>query len=684
MKEDGTEKKKLLRDLARSATLGQKPDISGLSAEELQILVHELGVYQTELETQNEELREARLRLEEARDRYRELYEFAPVGYFTLDAEGVICQINLAGCALLGRERVWLVGRSFSSLLAEESAIELRRRLTPEPGGEKAEPLELTPAFGGKHLRLEIAPRQEGEEWRFRVAAIDLTEVREAEQALRESERRFRSLAETAPLGIFEADHLCRFQYVNEQWARITGLSRDKSRDFGWTAAVHPGDRLRIAGEWSGRIGAEHWSQEFRLRRADGSEGWARIHSAPSGMQDGRPTGYVGALEDITELKRTESALRESEERFRALVMASSEALYRMSPDWSEMRQLHSESFLSKTLEIEGAWRKKYIPPEDLPQVNAAIREAIERKSVFELEHRIRRADGTLGWVSSRAVPFFDEEGELVEWFGAASDITERKEMEKKLRDATAAAEEASRAKSEFLANMSHEIRTPMTVTLSALELLKASGLREEQTQLLEMAETASHSLLALLNDILDSSKIEARKIELRPERCLVAHCLEKAVALFSLQARNKGVELSIEIDPGAPAVVFLDCDRLHQVLTNLIGNAVKFTEKGRIVAGAAPHGEGLLFSVRDTGIGIPQDQLERLFESFTQPDASHTRRYGGTGLGLAISKGLVELMGGRIWAQSRPGEGTTFFFTLPQRGAGAGIRAPQGRERGG
>jgi|GEM_PF-1600378 len=235
------------------------------------------------------------------------------------------------------------------------------------------------------------------------------------------------------------------------------------------------------------------------------------------------------------------------------------------------------------------------------------------------------------------------------------------------LQQARDAAEEATRAKSAFLANMSHEIRTPMTVTLSALELLKDSGLREDQAQLLEMASSSSHSLLGLISDILDVSKIEARMLDLHPEPCIVGLCLEKAVNLFTLQAERKGLKLLLELAPGVPETAVFDPDRFHQVLVNLLGNAIKFTEQGCITLGAAGQGNGLLISLRDTGIGIPNHQLGRLFESFTQLDASSTRRYGGTGLGLAISKGLVELMGGEIWAESRPGAGSTFFFTVPQ-----------------
>ncbi|MFO7982731.1 MAG: ATP-binding protein [Desulfuromonadales bacterium] len=240
--------------------------------------------------------------------------------------------------------------------------------------------------------------------------------------------------------------------------------------------------------------------------------------------------------------------------------------------------------------------------------------------------------------------------------------------IEDELHRAIEIAKDASKYKSEFLANMSHEIRTPMTVTLGALDILKTSRLDQEQNMLVEMADNSTQNLLALIDDILDFSKIEARKVELAEQVIVLRLCLEKTVGMLALEAERKGLDLSMDVAPDVPETCLVDPNCLHQVMTNLLGNAIKFTQKGYITAGIRPDKDGLTFYVEDTGIGIPADRSVQLFASFTQGDNSITRKYGGTGLGLAISKGLVELMGGTIEVQSREGEGSVFYFTLPQR----------------
>jgi signal transduction histidine kinase len=235
---------------------------------------------------------------------------------------------------------------------------------------------------------------------------------------------------------------------------------------------------------------------------------------------------------------------------------------------------------------------------------------------------------------------------------------------------AKAAAEEANRAKSEFLAKMSHEVRTPMTVVIGAIDHLLERGATSEQRPLLEMAATAAERLLANVNDVLDIAKIEARQIKIASEPFDLRKCVANSVDIFTLSAREKDLLLHWQVADQVPSQVEGDADRLAQVLVNLVGNAVKFTAQGEVALKVSEGKEGIVFEVRDTGIGIPKESLAKIFDPFDQGDSSRTRQYGGTGLGLAISKELVELMGGVIRVESDEGQGSKFTFVIPFRGA--------------
>ncbi|MDK2980159.1 MAG: hypothetical protein PWQ55_506 [Chloroflexota bacterium] len=286
-------------------------------------------------------------------------------------------------------------------------------------------------------------------------------------------------------------------------------------------------------------------------------------------------------------------------------------------------------------------------------------------ESVHATTRRVRK-DGSLVEVEVLGVPIYSDDHEITDFMAIYHDVTE---LQRARKDALA----ASQAKSEFLANMSHEIRTPMNGVIGMTSLLLDTPLNAEQREYAETIRKSGDALLSIINDILDFSKIEANKLELEDHPFNLRECIESALDLVAYQASEKELELLYNVAENIPAVVVGDVTRLRQIIANLLSNAVKFTEKGEVEVSAQldesrDHSVRLRFAVRDTGIGIPPDQTGRLFNLFSQIDASTTRRFGGTGLGLSICKRLVDLMGGEIWVESSgvPGEGTTFYFSLP------------------
>jgi PAS domain S-box-containing protein len=321
-------------------------------------------------------------------------------------------------------------------------------------------------------------------------------------------------------------------------------------------------------------------------------------------------------------------------------------------------------------VKLSTAWWSGQIHAEDRARVRASRRSVIEGGgSLWSCEYRYRRADGSYAYVYDRGYVVRDGAGKALRMTGAMMDLSDRKRAERDLEVAKEAADAANRTKSEFLANMSHEIRTPMNGVLGMTDLLLDTELNSEQRDYAGMVRDSAESLLTLLNDILDFSKIEAGKLELETIDFKLRGSIEPALKTLAPRAHEKGLEVNCRFDPDVPDALLGDPSRLRQILLNLLGNALKFTERGEINLtiqreSGNDAATSLHFTVQDTGIGIPAEKQAYIFDAFTQADGSTTRRFGGTGLGLTISRQLVQMMGGRIWVESALGEGTTFHFT--------------------
>lgn len=404
--------------------------------------------------------------------------------------------------------------------------------------------------------------------------------------------------------------------------------------------------------------------------------------------------GRVWSFRDISERRQAAENLQAAEERWELALLATHDGLWDwnaktnevfFSARWKKMIGYEDNELANRPEEWEGR-----VHPEDFPRVQRELREHLNHETPsYITEYRIRAKDGSYKWVLSRGQALWDEQGKPVRLVGSHTEITARKLAEENLRQAKQDAEAASRAKSDFLANMSHEIRTPLTAIIGMTQLVLDTELTAEQDECLKTVRSSAEALLSLVNDILDFSKIEAGKLGFETIDFSLRDILDDAMRTLSLRAHEKGLELACSVPSDVPDSLAGDPARLRQIVVNLVGNAIKFTSQGEVALNVEVERENgdsivLHFFVKDTGIGIPHDKQRLIFEVFAQADTSMSRKYGGTGLGLAISGRLVEIMQGRLWVESEPGQGSTFHFTarferrngLPEQPAALNLQA--------
>ena len=529
----------------------------------------------------------------------------------------------------------------------------------------------------GRTARVENLVVRKTQEIREANAQLqaEMAERKRVDAAMRQSEKRFRSLVETTSDWIWETDARGVYTYSSPRIKDLLGYEVDEV--LGRTPFdLMPAETARKAAELFAELAVSH--RHFaRLEHVNLHKDGRRIVVESSGVpivdDAGNLLGYRGINRDVTERKQAEEEL--AFERFLLTTLMDN------CPDY-----IYFKDAQSRFLRISRVLAEHFglaDPAEACGKTDFDFFERARAEEAFADEQRVMRTgrpvvdkeerqiwpDGRFSWVSTSKVPLRSASGEIVGTFGISRDITERKQFESQLRGAKEAAEAANRAKSAFLANMSHEIRTPMNAILGMTELVLDTRLDPQQREFLHVVIESGEALLALISDILDFSRIDAERIALDRAVFDLRESLGDTMKSLAAQADAKGIELACDVHADVPGLVVGDAGRLRQIVVNLVGNAIKFTQRGEVLMQVdCPSRVGdhamLHFAVSDTGIGIPEEKRQAIFEVFEQADNSTTRRFGGTGLGLAISSRLVEMMGGRIWVESEEGRGSTFHFT--------------------
>ena len=486
---------------------------------------------------------------------------------------------------------------------------------------------------------------------------------------------RFAAISDSSPLGILLLDSRGKCQYSNPTYLRITQQTVEAAAGDGWKSAILADDRDEFTAKWYEALSASvGFHSQFRLGRADGWTVIGEMHADRMKL-DGKNYGFVVTLEDITRRHAQEAELHRQSERLRLALESAREGTW----DWDlELGIINCSEVLISMLgyqeeDVNGPREKwmSYIHPDDRSRIQTSLAPHLQQDvELYECEYRIKNSSGDWWWVLDRGrVVERDEAGEPIRMVGVIASIEERKQFEEALVLAMGRAESANHAKSEFLAMMSHEIRTPMNGVIGMTSLLLEENLTPEQRELAETVRVSGEALLTIINDILDFSKIEAGKMQLETIAFQPRALVEEVVDLMGERAGAKRLDLVSLFDSRLPQMLSGDPGRLRQIILNLTSNAIKFTETGEVsirltVDTLTTRTTLIRCEVTDTGIGIPKEAQQRLFQSFSQVDSSTSRRFGGTGLGLAISRRLAELMNGEVGVTSEPGQGSCFWFT--------------------
>ncbi|TVM32240.1 CheR family methyltransferase [Oceanidesulfovibrio marinus] len=613
----------------------------------------------------------------QAEEEIRNLARFPeenPNPVMRFDGDGTIIYANKASAQFL---------EHWSSKVGEPPSDELRKLIaaTLKEGKVSMSEVELP----GQTFAVGLAPVRDG--GYVNLYGLDITERKQIETALRESEENYRQLASVFPIAVYTCDEDGIITYYNDHAVKVWGRRpRLENADQRYCTSL---DMFRLDGSpmphgerpmmQALSRGESFRGREVMIKQPDGMPVIISVNIDPIRDGQGQIIGAINAFIDVTRNKQAEEALQKTEqaqrktlEQLQFIVEATDLGIW-SNPlplgklEWN--RQIKEHFWLSPDEEADLEFFFDRLHPDDREPTRLAIEEALETGGIFDENYRTIAPNGQEKWIRAIGQVSYDEKGEPERFSGITQDVTLQKQTEVELTYAKEQAEAANKAKSTFLANMSHEIRTPMNGILGMAELALMSRPGAEVREYLEVLRSSGDHLMDIINDILDLSKIEAGKVMLAQAPFSVEKELGSVLLPMRRSASDRGLELNVSISPDVPPQLRGDPGRLRQILVNLIGNAIKFTPEGWVevrvaVDETAGNDVRLRFEVEDTGVGIPGDELEQIFESFAQGWASAHPQYGGTGLGLTISRELVEFLGGEIWVESELGKGSTFYFT--------------------
>ncbi|WP_420149674.1 response regulator [Spirosoma sp.] len=616
------------------------------------------------------------LKLYQSENKFRSFFENSQGLMCTHDLDGKLLSVNVAGAHALGYEPSELIGNLLSDIIPQEQHTGFTAYLdTIREAGRASGIMQTRHKNGELHTWLfsNVLEQELDGDYYVIGNAIDITKRHELEIDLKRTKQMLEQTNEVARIGTWEADIVQRTMH----WSSVTKAIYEVSADFeptiDDTIAFFAGEnqkRMSNAINQAIRYGDE-FDLELQLKTATGRTIWVRLLGVPE-FEGGICKCIYGILQDIDEKKRAERALINEKLRLAAFVEHAPAAVAMFDQDfryiavsnrWLEDYRLSGSvlglSHYDVFPDLSDNWKAIF---------SRCIKGAVEKNDDYTWRAEGDQYDRHLCW---EVRPWYQFDGSIGGIMMFTQDITEACLQRDELTKAKVQAEQASKAKSEFLANMSHEIRTPLNGVIGFTDLVLKTSLSETQHQYLSIVNQSANALLSTINDILDFSKIEAGKLELAIEKVDIYEISSQATDIITYQAQNKGLEVLLNLPADLPRFVYVDSVRLKQILVNLLGNAVKFTDKGEIelkittLTDVAQDYITFRFEVRDTGIGVKPDMQARIFEAFSQEDPSTTKKYGGTGLGLTISNKILGLMGTKLELNSKPGEGSCFSFDV-------------------